>query len=238
MEGGELVRRTLAGIIVWLCILLAIGLATTEASASLVADFQGGSWTLSEEEVIKEAVAEWTSLLSITQNLTVTFFLANLSGTTLAQTAIYSASAGLPTSATITVDTDSWISWSLASAASGFYDALSIVEHELGHALGIAYQSNLLYYYAVTRDASGYAWIDGYALYGSTNAGSLSHLADSADLMYPYISAGVRSSISDADIDILYAVYGYAETVPVPASLLLLGCGLAGLCLIRRRHGK
>jgi len=65
----------------------------------------------------------------------------------------------------------------------------------------------------------------------------MSHLADSSDLMYPYLNSGVGIGISDADVDILSDVYGYtvASAVPLPASLLLFVPGLAGLFAARKR---
>ncbi len=131
------------------------------------------------------------------------------------------------------------ISWNLNSAASGYYDALSIIEHEIGHALGIAYISSLLYYSEVEEGTDGY-YIDGYKIYYKNGMNMnyktnlMSHLADSSDLMYPYTSSGTRNSISSADLDILSSVYGYTA-VPLPASLLFFGPGLAGLFAIRRR---
>lgn len=238
---GRLVRYLRKRVVVVSCLcVLVVGLAPSGASASsIIAVFEGNSWTSTEKDVIEKAVAEWTSLITISQDLTVTFLFDNLSGSTLAQTGIYLASTGLPTAAFIVFDTDSLILWALAGAQAGFYDALSIAEHELGHALGIAYQSNLLYYDAVTTDSSGTAWVDGYELYASTDYGTMSHLADATDLMYPYISAGVRRSISYADIDILCDVYGYTATaVPLPAPFFMLAAALFGLFGVRKRLGR
>jgi hypothetical protein len=234
-------KRFLIVLIACFCFFMA-GLAPSNSSASIIASYSGSSWSTEEQGVVAAAVSAWSSLLDIAQNLTITFSLADLSGGTLGSTTITSASgAKLPTSASITIDTGSWISWNLSSIASSSYDALTLIEHEIGHALGIAYLSSLLYYDAV-QYISGYYYIEGYKIYysgnnSSSNINLMSHLADSSDLMYPYLNSGVRIGISDADVDILSDVYGYtvASAVPLPASLLLFVPGLAGLFAARKR---
>ena len=229
-------RRVLITVVACFC-LFVVGLGFSGSGFSSLSPVFSGSWTSGEEAVVDAAVSEWTSLLTIPQTLSVTFSLSDLGGSTLAETGITSASSGLPLAASTTVTDDASLplSWNLTNPVSGEYDALSIVEHELGHALGIAYQRNLLYYNDVSI-VSGKAYIWGYQLYGSTNAGDLSHLADPNDLMYPYISTGVRTVPSYADLTILSKTYKYTiNAVPLPPAALLFASGLAGVAAFRSK---
>jgi len=140
-------------------------------------------------------------------------------------------------------------------SAGGAIDFLSVITHELGHALGFAEAYSL--WDAATNDATGVLTYgsETIGLQGTIFGGALSHLdPDDApfDLM---LSAGTfpgpggepggggfgdRRLISALDLDILAAVYGYEVdysnlgVVPAPgvASLMLLG----GILSVGRRR--
>jgi hypothetical protein len=228
------VKRTVIAIMLCTCLFLAARPATV--SASIIANFEGSTWTASEENIVNSAISEWTSRLVVSQDLNVYFYLTDLTGSTLGQTQILSfyKTSGLISSASITVDTGSNISWNLSSALSGYYDALTIIAHELGHALGIAY--GLSHYGDPDYDShvtvsSGKAYFDGYRLYSTSD---LSHVYDSSDLMYPYLDKSIRRTVSDTDVAILSAAYGYTP-VPLPTALFLIGPGFALIAAARKR---
>ena len=232
-------RRVLITVAACFCLIAAGPLFPSPALSSIVPVYSG-SWTTNEEAVVDAAVAEWTSLLTVTQTLRVTFSLSDLGGSILGETAVTGASSGLPIAASTTITDDMSLptSWNLTSPVAGQYDVLTVVDHELGHALGIAYQANLDYFSDVSI-VSGNAYVWGYRLYGATNAGDLSHVANPIDLMYPYISAGVRTSPSYEDMSILSLTYGYAvKPVALPPAAILFVPGLAVLLAARRRLMK
>jgi hypothetical protein len=226
-------KKIFAVVIISFC--LFVGIGRTDLSAyAITAAFLGPSWTVDKETIVNAAIAEWTSCLTLSQDMNLTFDVRSLGGSTLGQTAhlSYYTATELPYSASITIDTRTSISWNLTQTVTGYYDALTIIAHEIGHAIGIAYYFPD-YIENVTYSGS-YAYVDGYKLYSTSN---LSHLADSSDLMSPYISAGVRNVPSSADIDILCDIYGYqvkADAVPLPSAILLLGPGLLTLAGVRR----
>jgi hypothetical protein len=227
-------KRTIVVIIVCFCLFL--GAKPVELSASTItSSFLGPGWTPVEESIAYAAITEWTDHLSLPQPVSLYFGLADLGGYTLGQTSNFYEwiPSELPAQATITIDTRSWISWNLASPESGYYDALSILAHEVGHAIGFAdvfpgFQSH------VTYDASGNPYFDSYPLYKQY---SPSHMNDPNDLMYPYVDTDQRRTPSYGDLDILHIAYGY-QIVPLPATLLLFGPALVGLMAIRRRFKK
>ena len=216
--------------------LIAAGLAFSSPGLSSIVPVFSGSWTSNEEAVADAAVADWTSLLTIPQTLRVTFSLSDLGGSILGETAVTRSSSGLSIAArtVITDDAGVPISWNLNSPVAGQYDVLTMMDHELGHALGIAYQSNLDYYNDVSL-VSGNAYAGGYQLYGTADAGDLSHVANPSDLMYPYLSAGARTSPSLEDASILSSTYGYAvRPAALPPAAILFVPGLAVLLAARR----
>jgi hypothetical protein len=232
-------KRVLMTVVACSC-LIAAGLAFSSPGLSSIVPVFSGSWTSNEEAVVDAAVAGWTSLLNIPQTLRVTFSLSDLGGSILGETAVTGASSGLPIAAwtTITDDASMPVSWNPNSPAAGQYDVVTIVDHELGHALGIAYQSNLDYYNRVSF-VSGNAYVAGYQLYGGANTGDLSHVANPSDLMYPYLSAGARTPPSYEDTSILSLTYGYAASpVALPPAALLFVPGLAFLLAARRSLKK
>jgi len=119
-------KRFLIVVTACFCFFIA-GLAPSNSSASIIASYSGSSWTTEEQGVVAAAVSAWSSLLDITHDLTITFSLADLYGSTLGSTSITGDSSGLPTAASITIDTGSWISWNLSSIASGDYDSLTLI---------------------------------------------------------------------------------------------------------------
>lgn len=229
-----------AAIAISLCSLLFLAAPSATASASMAIDFVGTSWSDNQKTIVNAAAAEWTSLLDVYQPLTLHLQLADLPGTALGLTSAISyyldVPYSVPAAATITLDTGSWISWNLASALTGYYDALTILAHEMGHALGMAYGLPSYNDHIVTESDTA-CFVDGsirYRLYSTSSANFLSHLYDSTDLLYPYLNKGLRLDPSDTDIAILSSAYGYA-IVPLPTALLLFAPCLAAFMAIRRK---
>jgi len=195
--------------------------------SQIIANFNG-SWTSDQQQVVNTAVAQWNALLTIPQELDVFFSIGSISFAypVLGITGIIpdGTSSGFPTHADIRITNDPQykMSWNLTNYVSGQNDVFSVVEHELGHALGFSYGDALLWDKAITY-SSGNAYIQGYQLGALHPDQVLSHLADVSDLMSGFIMGGARVVPSQADLNILSLTYGYTIN---PAQVIGSGASL------------
>ena len=143
--------------------------------------------------------------------------------------------------------------------ASGSFDLIGIAEHEIGHLLGFDSSidggtggvQTLLDQFrfaaagtrSVTAGAAAYFSIDNgvtdinaFSVGGSGNSQASHWLQGTGAVMDPESSAGATQNIKPLDIQALDAI-GYDVAVPEPESLALLGLGLVGVLLARRRPG-
>jgi len=116
----------------------------------------------------------------------------------------------------------------------GEYDALTILRHELCHAVGFAEEYAALGTKLTPGPGSDRTYNGNGFTVEMTPASNGTHLVGySNDLMNATLGTGVRRDISDApDLRILMDAYGY--TTPEPATLVMLTIG--GLVAIRRRR--
>jgi hypothetical protein len=207
-------------------------------------DSSAGSWTDSQRAVVNQAITNWTSRLSFAgandQDVPIEFYFTSAgtaSGSYLAQWQfLIDSSVPFPYSPGITqfvainsdyLPSDCFI---LDGPAPGKYDMLTVITHELGHALGFAsdiYDNWRPHIIQNVFDPGGLnvpMMADG------------AHVNVAGDLMAPTLGQGVRRSISDTDLSMLAMAYGYSITpAPEPTSLLVLGLGAASLLLHRCR---
>ncbi len=199
----------------------------------------GQTWTTSEENVVNEAIGDWTSILSYTpspQNINITFVFTSAGNPGYlglwqgnAPGNVNDLSPWTPQiTHTININTDEMTgSTSLAflngntNVTTANWDALSVLRHELGHALGFT---------TLYKDAAGTS--DKYtdhisnngttAIFDPTTAGlnvtlaapdNTPHISDTNDLMSVSLFNGVRKNIGFTDIEMLSLAYGYNVTV-------------------------
>lgn len=131
------------------------------------------------------------------------------------------------------------------------WDALSVVRHEIGHALGFsaffrenALEVNQRSFFGSRIDANGVFDPGGMAVDMEMES-SYAHIAQygshAGDLMVPILYTGLRRDISTVDLEILSLAYGYqvagAASVPEPASTaVLFAAAAAALAGVSRRH--
>jgi hypothetical protein len=113
-----------------------------------------------------------------------------------------------------------------STVPSTTYDALSVLRHELGHALGLnpLYGSNVGLANATLTLASDITFTGPTgAIFDDTPGGlniplaaadNYQHVADNNDLMSISLTNGLRKGISFTDIEELSLAYGYAVTIP------------------------
>lgn len=149
-----------------------------------------------------------------------------------------------------------------AGDAANKFDLLTVIKHELGHALGWDGDFQAFRQFMdglFVGDDKDNQFLDGMfgalTLEGDGQAGSLnespsnninelSHLDRTIyanDLMNPLVSAGVRRLQSPLDIAVLGTAYGYVTNlnpahVPEPGTIFIFVIGLAGLGFLRHKQ--
>jgi hypothetical protein len=221
-------------------------------------DGAGQTWNATEEAVVNAAIESWTSRLSIpgaVQDIPINFEfihgngeLAYWSGEPLTlPTGTNPTTAGINHLVAINVDLMDtslpyYMSFTLGDVAQNNWDALSVLRHELGHALGFTtlytdgngqgvWQKHVTVSGGVaTFDAGGLNLV----LDGPTNESHVSSVGEGAsDLMSSFLPNGVRKDVSAADVAALSLAYGFAA-VPEPGTVGVLGLGVVGMLLRRR----
>jgi len=208
------------------------------------------NWTPDRQALVQQVITNWTSNLSFGdgnwQNMDIHFNMIDAgtgTGSFLSQwSPVKSQGVEFPYSEGIThtiyvnsaylpID-----SFALDGPVAGKYDMLTVLSHEMGHALGFAP--------GIYMDQS---FIDPWNSHivgnvfdpGGLNvamAADHAHVGTAGDLMYFSLGAGTRVNISDNDLEMLSLAYGYSFTpvpVPEPAALGVLALG-TGLLALRR----
>jgi hypothetical protein len=221
-----------------------------------------------ERTVVEAAISLWEDLLPGSLVFNIAIRTGFLSGT-LAVSSNFVEDGGVPTSATITFDDGtSGIPWFIDDTpfddvefgagdnpfhgdaarrgpAAGAFDLLTVIQHELGHALGFS-----MFYPAFAAHVENAP--DGNRTYTGatvtarlTGAGGGTHTLPEEhpfDLMNPALEAGHRLNPSPLDLALLHDAFGYdvAPAQPVesghavPEPPMLLVAGLAMLAVGRR----
>jgi hypothetical protein len=204
------------------------------------------AWSPAEQALVTRAISDWSVVTANTapaQHMNVNFIHVNAPGAAyLGQwqfggviPTAFPYSPGLVHTVYVNTAYADLMSFAADAPAADRYDFLTIIRHELGHALG--FTDRLYLDNGVDRWASHIS--------GSTfDPGGLdvplradgTHVDLPGDLMYYQLSKGVRKDISSTDIAMLSLAYGYV-TVPEPASVAMLGVAAVILLQRRRRVG-
>jgi hypothetical protein len=237
----------------WMALIAGAGAWVGSAHAFVITPFypDAASWTPDEQTVVQQAITDWTSSLRLDgtnkQNITIVFAFSNAGnaqGDYLAEwvgSLVDPANAQTPYSGgvlhTIYVNADfqSQDSWSLATPVpgAGLYDMLTVIRHELGHALGFApgyYTLN-----GVDRWLSHVS--NGVFDPGGLNVpmdATYAHVNIIGDLMYPVLERDTREDITQTDLAMLSLAYGFSAA-PEPGTLGMLAVAAAGLTWRRRQ---
>jgi len=227
-----------------------------EAKADLLKITYTGTDDKTQKSLIDDAIKEWTDCLSAPKGMPITLALAFTfkdlgTGSGGFTNDIKADGNGNPASASITMNTNAVIYYGLGlPVPKDKFDALSLIKHEIGHALGFAGGD--------PKDGVGYKkWNDQITVMDSTatfdkggmnvtlagtDANGRSHLDPTKypdDLMIPVpVKAGQRKGPTDLDFRMLGKAFGY-QVCPEPSSLAIAGIASLGMVcfgLCRRRR--
>lgn len=239
-------RRRCLSIALAACALLAHAGAAS-ADFTITANYTDDPTDL-EKGLFQKAIEAWEKVLAAPGNanvhVTITVTFTDL-GTSLGGFTqdFHEAPNGFPTSASMTINSGPIMDYTYTLPLDpSKVDALTVMEHELGHALGFAYGTGINGYTDWdNRIVTGTDLFDLNGMFikmsGTDDAG-LSHVDSSmypGDLMNASLGPGERKTISTLDVAMLEAAFGY---VPEPSSFALAAVGvvvLAGHRLRRRR---
>jgi hypothetical protein len=210
----------------------------------------GKTWTAPLKALVDDAIKEWTDRLCKPITIFIDFQFGGTASLGVTKDFEEDSALHLPLSATIYMNSGNDLSWNLAGPVDGKYDALTVLKHEIGHAIG--FTSNYSKFKDKVRytDSNGNGTYDNgedkwfeadgvngkgvgdYDLYDSRQT----HLATAGDLMYPFLDKNKRFHPSETDLKILHEAFEYPiHPVPEPSTLLLLATGLAGALAVRRK---
>lgn len=125
--------------------------------------------------------------------------------------------------------------------AAGAFDLLTVIQHELGHALGFSIFYPAFAVHLVNDDDGNRTYVGDGVTARLTGTGGGTHILPEAhpfDLMSPELAAGRRMNPTPLDLAILHDAFGYTTSaaqplepaeVPAPAAslLVLIGCAAA-----------
>jgi hypothetical protein len=220
----------------------------------------------SERAVVDAAIGLWEDLLPGSRVFNLTIQARYLNGA-LASSSAFVEEGGVPVGASITFDDGTGgIPWFIdetpgddrefrrehnpfhgaaaAGPAGGAFDLLTVIQHELGHALGFS-----IFYSAfaahVVNDADGNRTYAGPTVTARlTGAGAGTHTLPEEhpfDLMNPELAPGHRLYPNPLHLAVLHDAFGYdvsparpLQTVPVPEPPASFLVGLAAFAVARR----
>jgi hypothetical protein len=244
-------------------VLLLLGLASAPTRAASLTisvtnfDFSGSGFDAAKQTLAQNlftsARNSWTSLLGGAANKDVNLVIdtvefldlgATNGGNTTGATADANGNPGTVTKIQISSNAVMFYSQTITGIGATEKDALSVMVHELGHAVGFNFLSGTDGYQKWNDRITGTDFKlldDSLVTMAGATANGLSHIATSyaaTDLMNLSVGFGQRRSISTLDLKMLQAAFGYA-IIPEPSTILLAGFGLAslaGLGYARRRR--
>ena len=220
-----------------------------------------------ERSVIEAAISRWEDLLPGLRVFNVTIQTSYLGGT-LAFASEFVEENGVPIGASITIDDGSGgIPWFIdetpfddrefrggrnpfhgdagrSGPAAGAVDLLTVMQHELGHALGFSIFYPSFAARVVDAPDGNRTYLGSTVTARLTGAGGGTHTLPEEypfDLMNPELMLGHRLNPSPLDLALLHDAFGYDVTpaqpvqgVPVPEPPALLLVGLAWLVGAKR----
>ncbi|MBN1588449.1 MAG: hypothetical protein JW888_02950, partial [Pirellulales bacterium] len=163
-------------------------------------------------EVLDAAVQAWQESLGLVNPIEIQLVVKDFGTAQLGEAVILEVDEnGLPTKGRVTIDDNGggigWSSQLDAEAAADLYDLYTVLLHEIGHTLGFAAAYDGFAEHLDVVDGSTVFVTDGLSV-AMDDAGN--HIADDSlgdDLMSTTLSPGVRKTVSNLDVRMLYAAY-------------------------------
>jgi hypothetical protein len=225
---------------------LLVPVRVASAGFTINPDYADGT-TDAEKALFQMAINAWLKLLDAPPNtniqLTIHVKFDDIGTTIGGGTGHFiTGSGGFPSSATMIINTNPAMDYDPTQPVDpNKYDALTAMEHELGHALGFAFGGGTTGYAHWNNQFGGGTNIFDpsglHIIMSGTDAQGRSHVDQDTypnDLMDPNLFVGVRKSPSALDVLMLEKAFGY---VPEPTTFLLVAIGAVALfgCHSRKR---